>query len=718
MRLQAGQTFAGYRVLKQLGRGGMAYVYLVEEPGIDRRVALKLLPEEVVGDPNAEARFEQEARTVAALEHPHIVPLYRHGIERGAPWMALRFVEGGDLAERLMRPLAIPEGLQIFRQIAAALDFAHQKQVVHRDLKPQNVLLSREGHVYLADFGIAKLLAGGGLRTGTGGILGTPQYMAPEYARGEVPGPSADIYALGVMAFQWQTGCLPFDADTPQAVLFKQVLEPLPEAPMQALPPPLLAVLRQVLDKDPAQRPPTAGAFVEALAAALGTAAVAPLPPPVTPPDPVRRTPQPPTVPPQRVERASVPPAVPTPSSGPSRSLWPIAAAVTVALAAAGGTAWWMLRSTPERAAVTGTLPPAIPAANPATGSVLMVYTDAPCQLRVNGTDHGELQPGAPRRLEVPAGEQAVECVAAEWPDQNHRQTKAVAAGQQAVVEFALGESEAAPAADPVSGVSFLELPPPRFNDPVRSAPAKGPLGPARSAQPSPSMHAEDWFGTHQLTLRTIAGPTSPMPVPSWNGGFRIPDFVPEQIEGVKLLKVIDSGEAILSLYGPDFSSATRLLAQHPDTGAVLYALNFAAWVQAPQRIDADRDFVNQQIVWAQQLDGVLYVSHGHNTYARSSYGHNAYVSALDIHAGFSVHWHSPAQVSNAGNFLILGDHLISGYGFTAEPDFLYVLDRQTGTVLQRTPLKSGPDYILANDRALHVRTYDTDYEFPLPGAR
>lgn len=711
MRLQAGQTFAGYRVLKQLGRGGMAYVYLVEEPGIDRRVALKLLPEEVVGDRNAEARFEQEARTVASLEHPHIVPLYRHGIERGAPWMALRFVEGGDFAERLNRPLAIPEGLQCFRQIAAALDFAHQKQVVHRDLKPQNVLLSQEGHVYLADFGIAKLLAGGAIRTGTGGILGTPQYMAPEYARGEVPGPAADIYALGVMAFQWQTGCLPFDADTPQAVLFKQVLEPLPEAPLQALPPRVLSVLRQVLDKDPAQRHPSAGAFVEALAGALNATSVA-APPPITPQDPARRIPQPPTVPPQRAVPPGVPPAVPP---RPGRSLWPIGAAVAALLAGAGGTAWWAAR--PDRTAPDSTTPQLTsPSTDTPAGGVLMVYTDATCQLRVNGTDLGDLRPGAPRRLEVPGGEQAVECVAAEWPDQSNRQTKAVAAGQQAVVEFALGH-ESAPAADPLAGVSFLELPPPDFNDPVRSAPATGPLGGPRSAQPSPSTHAEDWFGTHQLTLRTIAGPTSPMPVPSWNGGFRIPDFVPEQVDGVKLLKVIDSGEAILSLYGPDFSSATRLLAQQPDSGTVLYALNFAAWVQAPQRIDADRDFVNQQIVWAQQLDGVLYVSHGHNTYARSSYGHTAYISALDIHAGFSARWHSPAQVSNAGNFLILGDHLISGYGFTAEPDFLYVLDRHSGTVLQRTPLKSGPDYILANDRAVHIRTYDTDYEFSLPGA-
>lgn len=279
MRLEQNQQFAGYRVLRQLGRGGMGFVYLAEEADQSRRVALKLLPEELTGDVSSEARFLQEARTVMGLEHPNIVPLYRHGIERGVPWMALRYVEGGDLSERLSRPLTIAEGLACLRQIALALDFAHKMQVVHRDLKPQNVLLSEDGHVYLADFGIAKLLTGEGIRTSTGGILGTPQYMAPEYARGGEPGPAADIYALGVIAFQWQTGCLPFNADTPQAVLLQQVLDPIPDELLNRLSPRLAGVLRRVLDKDPARRHHSASSFVDDLAAALSaTTASADLP--------------------------------------------------------------------------------------------------------------------------------------------------------------------------------------------------------------------------------------------------------------------------------------------------------------------------------------------------------------------------------------------------------------------------------------------------------
>ncbi|MCU0757004.1 MAG: SUMF1/EgtB/PvdO family nonheme iron enzyme [Xanthomonadales bacterium] len=327
MRLRDGEVFAGYRVLRQLGRGGMAYVYLAEEAGIARQVALKLLPEDVADDAEAVARFEHEAQTVATLEHPHIVPLYRYGIERGAPWMALRLVRGGDLAERLQRPLAVAEGVQIFRQIAKALDFAHahQDRVIHRDLKPQNVLLSRdeggEVHAYLADFGIAKVLAGSArVRTRSGGILGTPQYMAPESARGEALGPAADIYALGVMAFQWQTGSLPFDADTPPVDVAR--------------------VLRKALDKDARARPATAVALVEQLALALGGAAAssAPTPPPTARVEPAARFPGPPAaprpLPTARAEPAEArdpisdatpPPATSTPAAPVARStgwLW------------------------------------------------------------------------------------------------------------------------------------------------------------------------------------------------------------------------------------------------------------------------------------------------------------------------------------------------------------------------------------------------------------
>jgi hypothetical protein len=281
MRLKEGQGFAGYTVVRKLGRGGMASVYLAAESGFARQVALKILPEDLADEPSFVARFQQEAQTIASLEHPSIVPLYRFGIEDGVPWMALRYVAGGDLARRLAeRPLGAAEGFSMLGDVARALDHAHRRGVIHRDLKPQNILLDEEGHAYLADFGVAKLLAATALvKTGTGSTVGTPAYMSPEQALGHELTHASDLYALGVICFQWWTGLLPFDADTPHAVLLKHALEPLPEKPLESMTPAMRAVLMRAMAKDPSARYPNATALVDALRDAQ-TASAAATPPP------------------------------------------------------------------------------------------------------------------------------------------------------------------------------------------------------------------------------------------------------------------------------------------------------------------------------------------------------------------------------------------------------------------------------------------------------
>jgi serine/threonine-protein kinase len=275
MRFKAGEEFAGYRIEAKLGRGGMATVYLARELPLDRQVALKVLPETLVDDADFQARFEQEARVIARLDHPHIVPLYRYGISEDVPWMALRYVDGGDLGARLRAgPLALADGLAIFRGIAAALDYAHQHGVVHRDFKPQNVLLSASGAPYLADFGVAKLLEGSSrLRTQSGSLFGSPAYIAPEQATSGIVSPATDVYALAVTAFQWLTGVLPFDADTPHAVLLKHIHEPLPASALAELPEPVGEVLERALEKAPSARYGSATAFTTALERSVQRAA-------------------------------------------------------------------------------------------------------------------------------------------------------------------------------------------------------------------------------------------------------------------------------------------------------------------------------------------------------------------------------------------------------------------------------------------------------------
>ena len=301
----------------------MASVYLAHEASLDRQVALKVLPPEFLHDPDFAERFKREAKAIARLEHPNIVPIYAYDIDRaeGLPWMALRLVgspdpgrqRGGALSQLLKHGLLRAErAIEILRGVADALDYAHGKGVVHRDVKPQNVLLDEDGRVYLADFGIAKMLEASGGLTATGMITGTPQYMAPEQATGTKVGPAADIYALGIVAYEMLTGRVPFAADTPVAIMMKHVQEPLPLPSPERVSEPLLRAILKCTAKKPEERWPSASAFVGALEAGLEACTLPPtgevptivVPPPSTavtrpasapplPPPPPTRRPQP-----------------------------------------------------------------------------------------------------------------------------------------------------------------------------------------------------------------------------------------------------------------------------------------------------------------------------------------------------------------------------------------------------------------------------------------
>jgi serine/threonine-protein kinase len=264
--LASGATFGAYRIIEPLGRGGMASVYRAYEAALDRYIALKVLPGEFLHDESFGERFRREAKVVARLEHPNIIPIHAFGIEGGIPWMAMRLISGGTLSSLLRSGRLTHERIiTILRGTANALDYAHGKGVVHRDVKPQNILLDEAERVYLADFGIAKMVEGTGALTQTGMITGTPQYMAPEQGTGQPVDQRADIYALGVVAFEMLTGRVPFAADTPVAVLMKHMTEPIPIPSASDVPEPLARALLKCLAKRPEDRWPTAGAFAGAL---------------------------------------------------------------------------------------------------------------------------------------------------------------------------------------------------------------------------------------------------------------------------------------------------------------------------------------------------------------------------------------------------------------------------------------------------------------------
>jgi putative two-component system response regulator len=265
--VQSGATLGRYQILDRIGRGGMALVYRAYHPGLDRHVAVKVLPDLFAEDEGYRERFQLEARSVARLKHPNILEVFDFGYEQDVAYLVLELVEGGTLADRLGSPIRLEETVKILGQIAQALDYAHQQGIVHRDIKPSNILIHTNGTPVLADFGLAKIA--GTLRrlTSSGTVMGTPEYMSPEQAADESVGPASDRYSFAIVAYEMLTGRVPFEADTPAATLLSHVTKEMPAT--RELRGELSAhvedVLRRALAKRPDDRYPSAAAFVAAL---------------------------------------------------------------------------------------------------------------------------------------------------------------------------------------------------------------------------------------------------------------------------------------------------------------------------------------------------------------------------------------------------------------------------------------------------------------------
>jgi branched-chain amino acid transport system substrate-binding protein len=340
----SGRTLGSYRVVEQIGLGGMATVYKAYQPSMDRYVALKILSTHLTQDPAFVKRFQQEAKVIAKLEHPYILPVYDHGEEDGYLYLVMRFIEAGTLKDRLARgPLSLDEVRRVVTQIGSALEYAHQRGVIHRDLKPSNVLITPQGDCYLTDFGIAKMVEGTLGLTGSG-IIGTPHYMAPEQGQSLKVDHRADVYAMGVVVYEMVTGRVPFDAETPFAVVMKHITEPLP-LPRRVnpnLPEAVERVILKALAKDPADRYQSMRDLVTALDQAVQTApteAMVAAPPIAAPPTVVSQAEPAPT--------AVVPPPATIPRRAGTRALpWSLAAAglvVIVGLIVGGIALSWAL---------------------------------------------------------------------------------------------------------------------------------------------------------------------------------------------------------------------------------------------------------------------------------------------------------------------------------------------------------------------------------------
>ncbi|MEI8132488.1 MAG: serine/threonine-protein kinase [Leptolinea sp.] len=271
-----GKFLGKYQVLERIGLGGMAEVYRGRHERLDRDVAIKVLHPALNNDPEFLARFEREARLVANLRHPNIVQMFDFDTQGDQVFMVMEYIAGGTLKQRLeelkssSQFMSLPEVTAFLKQMSAALDYAHSQKMLHRDLKPANILLDAAGNVYLTDFGIAHMLGATKLTT-TGSLLGTPAYMSPEQGRGDSLTLSSDHYSLAVILFEMITGEVPFDADTPLALIQKQIFDPPPplEFYRKDIPAGVSKVIQKALSKNASDRYKSGGelysAFTEAI---------------------------------------------------------------------------------------------------------------------------------------------------------------------------------------------------------------------------------------------------------------------------------------------------------------------------------------------------------------------------------------------------------------------------------------------------------------------
>jgi len=278
MSFNVGENVGPYRIIEQLGQGGMATVYKAYHAALDRYVALKVLHAAFGEDPSFEVRFQREAKVVAKLEHPNIVPIYDYAEHTGRPYLVMKYVEGETLKARMGRgPLSADEMGKIISAIGGALSYAHRAGILHRDIKPSNVLLATDGSIFLADFGLARIASMGASTLSGDMIMGTPQYISPEQALGKKElDEGTDIYSFGVMLYEMVVGQVPFSADTPFSIIHDHIYSPLPIPHIinSSVPEPVERVLLKALAKERTDRYTTVDEMVNAFVEGWRTAGV------------------------------------------------------------------------------------------------------------------------------------------------------------------------------------------------------------------------------------------------------------------------------------------------------------------------------------------------------------------------------------------------------------------------------------------------------------
>ncbi|PJF29072.1 MAG: serine/threonine protein kinase, partial [Phototrophicales bacterium] len=253
MAFEAGAQVGAYQIIEKIGSGGMATVFKARQPRLERDVAIKVMHQNISQDPNFLARFEREARIVASLDHPNIVPIYDYDEHMGQPYLVMKYVNGYTLKDILRaEPIAPHDILRVLTAVGSALEFAHKRGVLHRDIKPSNIIIDERGEAYLMDFGLARIAQSGESTMSADVMLGTPHYISPEQAQGNKDlDARTDVYSLGIVLYEMLTGRVPFVGDTSYAIIHAQITEtpPPPRSINPTITPAVEAVVLKALAK-------------------------------------------------------------------------------------------------------------------------------------------------------------------------------------------------------------------------------------------------------------------------------------------------------------------------------------------------------------------------------------------------------------------------------------------------------------------------------------
>ena len=643
-------TIGKYKIIKLIGEGGMASVYEAEHEMLGTKVAIKILNPILSANAQIKERFRNEAKLMASLDQANITKVIDFDEQPGQLSIVMEYLNGEDLNDVIKKKGALSEKeiVNYFYQSLSALQYAHEKGVVHRDIKPSNIFVLPDGRIKILDFGIAKLFDSGNEMTQTGTQIGTPIYMSPEQVKADK--------SIDHRSDIYSLGVTMFsviNGKPPYDANTISQFDIFNKIVYEPLPDIsgtgyLKELIKKACNKDRNLRFQYCQEWIDAL---------------------------------NTKEVSSTQTADKTVAESPTSDK------TIIESASAPTTDKTILETTTKGDMESSIKTPEIPKKfNKNKVLVFAIWGVLAILVIVAGIlFFGQNDSKTYDETTYPVNITDIE-------EKNEESLKNK--------HLFSGESTAIPNPKIIERLNF------NGKHPISQS-----ENTTRLSQVSVSRNNitddEDWFIENNLTL-----PTYTVYNEFRNIEGNVPENVPKKIKGLRISKGLKYENADIYFYGKNFSESSLIIITDKDKKRIEHCLDFSAFSYAPRTAPGDEDFVYQSVNWAIIENEILYISHGHNTYAYSSYGLNAYISAIDLHE-YKILWTSEPLTCNS-NFELIDSSIICGYGFTDESDYLYVLNKQNGRRNATYHLSSGPGYIIRKNKRLFVRTYNKNYEFSL----